>query len=262
MSLKDAVRNTSALSDKDGSSPPVRVNIQGVDGIGKSTFGAQSDKPIFIQAEDGLKYIDAQAFDVANEWNDIMSSLELLAKENHDFKTIVIDTTDGASLLAEAHVCAKGGWPSIETPGFGKGFTMVTELFVKLLGALDFIVKTKGMNVILLSHVATKMYADATAQESYERWEMRCHKKVNHLIKDWVDFNLFANHDVTVTKDGSKNRAVSYGNRALHTKFAAGFDAKSRLDLPAKLPLEWNAFLDAYKTALNPVQQTVVKGVK
>lgn len=260
VSLKDVVRNTSARADANGY-PPVRLNIQGVDGIGKSTFGASADDAIFIQAEDGLKFIDAQAFPLCAVWNDIVGHLAMLANEQHSFKTIVLDTTDAASILAEAHVCEKNKWESIETPGYGKGFTAVAEEFVRLLGFLDFLVNNKNMNVILLSHVAVKPFNDPT-NEGYDRWEMRCHKKVNHLIKDWVDFNLFANYDVNVDKDGSKNRATSYGNRSLHTKFSAGFDAKSRLDIPPKLPFEWNAFLDAYKTALNPAQLTVAKGAK
>tara|TARA_R110002020_G_scaffold38396_5_gene115446 strand:+ start:3728 stop:4522 length:795 start_codon:yes stop_codon:yes gene_type:complete len=260
VSLKDVVRNTSARADANGY-PPVRLNIQGVDGIGKSTFGASADDAIFIQAEDGLKFIDAQAFPLCDEWEDIVRHLAMLANEQHSFKTIVLDTTDAASILAEAHVCKKNKWESIETPGYGKGFTAVAEEFVRLLGFLDFLVNNKNMNVILLSHVAVKPFNDPT-NEGYDRWEMRCHKKVNHLIKDWVDFNLFANYDVNVDKDGSKNRATSYGNRSLHTKFSAGFDAKSRLDIPPKLPFEWNAFLDAYKTALNPAQLTVAKGAK
>jgi len=260
VSLKDVVRNTSARADANGY-PPVRLNIQGVDGIGKSTFGASADDAIFIQAEDGLKFIDAQAFPLCDEWEDIVRHLAMLANEQHSFKTIVLDTTDAASILAEAHVCKKNKWESIETPGYGKGFTAVAEEFVRLLGFFDFLVNNKNMNVILLSHVAVKPFNDPT-NEGYDRWEMRCHKKVNHLIKDWVDFNLFANYDVNVDKDGSKNRATSYGNRSLHTKFSAGFDAKSRLDIPPKLPFEWNAFLDAYKTALNPAQLTVAKGAK
>jgi len=252
--IQDSIRNTSTRSDE-SSYPPLRVNVQGVDGIGKSTFGANADDAIFIQAEDGLKYIDTQAFDLCEKWNDVFGCLQMLANEKHTFKTLVFDTTDAASILAEAHVCEKNEWPSIETPGYGKGYTAVAEQFVKLLGAFDYLVNQKNMNVILLSHVQVKAFNDPI-NESYDRWEMRCHKKVNHLIKDWVDFNLFANHDVNVTKDGTKNRAISYGNRALHTQFSAGFDAKSRLELPPKLPFEWDAFLDAYKTALNPAQKT------
>ena len=92
---------------------------------------------------------------------------------------------------------------------------------------------------------------------------MRCHKQVNALIKDWVDFNFFANFEVNLQKDGSKNRAISYGNRALFTKFAAGYDAKSRIDLPNKLNFDWSSFMDAYQAALAPTQpQPVKKGAK
>ena len=45
--------------------PPVRVNIQGADGVGKSTFAAKSDDVIFLQSEDGLKYIEAPRLPVA-----------------------------------------------------------------------------------------------------------------------------------------------------------------------------------------------------
>ena len=71
--------------------------------------------------------------------------------------------------------------------------------------ASTFVSKQRGMNVILLSHVASKAYKDPEL-EPYDRWEMRCNKKVNALIKDWVDFNLFANYETTLIKDGAKAR--------------------------------------------------------
>ena len=123
--------------------------------------------------------------------------------------------------------------------GYGKGYTAVRELWVHLLNGFQVCHKTRNMNIILLSHVAVKPFNDAI-HEPYDRWEMRCHKSVNSLIKDWVDFNLFANFEVNIQKDGSKNRGVSYGNRALYTKFAAGYDAKSRVDLPQKIDFEWS----------------------
>ena len=53
MSLLNQVEN------RDQSSVPVvRMNIQGTDGGGKSTVGASAESPIFIQAEDGLSFID------------------------------------------------------------------------------------------------------------------------------------------------------------------------------------------------------------
>ena len=44
----------------------------------------------------------------------------------------------------------------------------------------------------------------------------------------------------------------SHGNRILYTKYAMGFEAKSRLTIPPQLPLEWDAFHKSYLEALAP----------
>ena len=46
-------------------SKPPRVLLYGVEGIGKSTFGSEAPKPIFIQTEDGLDEIDCDRFPLA-----------------------------------------------------------------------------------------------------------------------------------------------------------------------------------------------------
>jgi len=234
-----------------GPIPSVRMNIQGTDGIGKSTFGAGSIDPIFIQAEDGLSFINAPRFPQADTWAEMLEQIKSLVTEEHQYKTVVLDTTDAAAKLGEAYVCEQNGWSSAADPKAGYGAFYVAEenAWVHLLSGLNVLHTQKGMNVILLSHVASKAYKDPEL-EPYDRWEMRCNKKVNSLIKDWVDFNLFANYETQLIKDGQKARGVSYGNRGLYTRFAAAYDAKSRLELPNKLEFSWNAFMEAYTAAL------------
>jgi|TARA_R100000455_G_scaffold26911_1_gene15815 hypothetical protein len=248
---------------------PMRINLQGQDGIGKSTFAANADKPIFIQAEDGLDYIkDVARFPKCETWTQIFDNLMALYETEHDYKTVVLDTTDAAHALCEIHVCEQNNWRdsannlSIEKPGFGKGFTAVKERFQGLLNNLNTLREEKNMNVILLSHVHIKPHNDPNLSEPYDRWEMRCSKGVNSLIKDWVDFNLFAAFETSLMKDGSKAKAKSYGNRSMHTKFSAGFDAKSRIALPEKMPLSWPTFIDEYTKALNPAQSPETKVAK
>ena len=234
-----------------GPIPPVRMNIQGTDGIGKSTFGAGADTPIFIQAEDGLSFIDVPRFPQANTWDELLEQIKALVHEEQSYKTVVLDTTDAAAKLGEEYVCEKNGWSSAADPKAGYGAFYVAEenAWVHLLSGLNVLHTQKGMNVILLSHVASKAYKDPEL-EPYDRWEMRCNKKVNSLIKDWVDFNLFANYETQLINDGQKARGVSYGNRGLSTRFAAAYDAKSRLELPNKLEFSWNSFMEAYTAAL------------
>jgi hypothetical protein len=233
------------------------MNIQGTDGIGKSTFGAGADTPIFIQAEDGLSFINAPRFPQADTWAEMLEQVKSLVTEEHQYKTVVLDTTDAAAKLGEAYVCEKNGWSSAADPKAGYGAFYVAEenAWGHLLSGLNVLHTQKGMNVILLSHVASKAYKDPEL-EPYDRWEMRCNKKVNSLIKDWVDFNLFANYETQLIKDGQKARGVSYGNRGLYTRFAAAYDAKSRLELPNKLEFSWNHFMEAYTAALSATTNT------
>ena len=237
--------------------PPVRINIQGTDGIGKSTFGAGADTPIFIQAEDGLSFINAPRFPQADTWAEMLEQVKSFVTQEHQYKTVVLDTTDAAAKLGEAYVCEQNGWSSAADPKAGYGAFYVAEenAWGHMLSGLNFLHTQKGMNVILLSHVASKAYKDPEL-EPYDRWEMRCNKKVNSLIKDWVDFNLFANYETQLIKDGQKARGVSYGNRGLYTRFAAAYDAKSRLELPNKLEFSWNHFMEAYTAALSATTNT------
>jgi hypothetical protein len=232
--------------------PSVRLNLQGTDGIGKSTFGAKSQDCIFIQAENGLAFIEADRFPLAESWEDILEQVKTLANEDHSYKTVVLDTTDAAAKLGETYVCQQNRWDSPADPKASYGAFYVAEenAWVHLLSGLNFLHTQKNMNVLLLSHVASKSFKDPEL-EAYDRWEMRCNKKVNSVIKDWVDFNLFANYETTVKKEGMKATGVSYGNRFLFTRFTAAYDAKSRIELPAKLNFDWASFMNAYTEALN-----------
>jgi len=131
---------------------------------------------------------------------------------------------------------------------------MAAEGFSKILRAMDVLNTQKNMNVILLSHVAIKLFADPE-REPYDRWELNLHKKVASKIREWVDFNLFANHQIRVTKSGSgfneQTRALAMGDRMLFTKFSPAFDAKSRVPLPDKIELKWDSFIDEYKKSIN-----------
>jgi len=233
---------------------PVKVNIYGPNGIGKSTWAAQAPKPVFVTTEEGLKYIDVPHFELSPTYQDVMDKVTLLGKEKHPYKTVVLDSTDFLESLIHDAVCEDKNVEGIEALGFGKGFTESEERCRKLLRLLDRLQQVKKMNIILVSHAAIRIYADPE-REPYDRWELTTHKKISNLIRNWVDFNFFANYEVSTTSAGKgfneKARAVSYGKRALFTQFSAAYDAKSRVALPTKLPLEWDAFYNAYKEALN-----------
>ena len=73
---------------------PRRTMLYGVHGVGKSTFGAMSDNPIFIQTEDGLGDIECHKFPLARSYSDVVAALSGLYSEKHDYRTIVLDSLD------------------------------------------------------------------------------------------------------------------------------------------------------------------------
>ena len=144
MSLMDKISNQAEYTQ-------VRMNITGTDGIGKSTFGAGAPKPIFICAEDGLRFIDVPHFPVCETYNDVMEQIKTLGSEQHDYKTVVLDTTDATERLCQEQVKENHNIKTIEALGFGKGFTESFELFARMLNNLEALSVAKKMNVILLS---------------------------------------------------------------------------------------------------------------
>ena len=67
---------------------------------------------------------------------------------------------------------------------------------------------------------------------------------------EWADAVLFANYRTLVKKDEvgfnkQVNRGITTGERLLYTQETPAYLAKNRYNLPASLPLDWNAFANA-----------------
>ncbi len=237
---------------------PVRMNVGGVDGIGKSTFGSQAPNPVFICTEKGTAFLNVKKFPLCEKYQDIIDCIKKLATRDHDFKTVVLDTTDWAEILTHEAVCAEKNVASIEDITYGKGYTAAREKFRKILRGLDVLHDQKKMNIILLSHVDIKTFKDPE-REPYDRYQLKLHNKTASIIREWVDFNFFANHQVRTVKEGKgfneQTRALAMGDPMLFTKFSPAFDAKRRVPLPDKIELKWDSFYDEYKKSIQKLSE-------
>ena len=92
---------------------PPRVLLYGTEGIGKSTFGSQAPKPVFIQTEDGLDEIDTDKFPLATSYEQVVAALADLRNEQHDYETVVIDSLDWLERLVFDKLCAEHNTASI-----------------------------------------------------------------------------------------------------------------------------------------------------
>lgn len=226
---------------------PPRVLIAGVESIGKTTFASHAPAPIFIASEDGLVGFDHIKRFVPASIADIHALLDALLADVNGFKSIIWDTTDALERTIIQSMCERDKKSDITDYGYGKGFDILENEFVKILQKLDAIRHKHKVWVILLSHVEIKTFADPRGQ-SWDRFQMKGAKKVTGLLREWTDVAIFATYEIHKTKlKGEQRETAIGGERVMHTQWSPAWDAKNRLNLPEVLPLEWEAFEQAIK---------------
>jgi hypothetical protein len=228
---------------------PPRILMHGVAGIGKSTFAAKADAPVFITTEDGLGKLQVPHFPLATSYADVSEALEALRTEEHDFRTVVIDSVDWLEPLIWAEACKRNNWPTIEFPGFGKGYAEAVNIWREYIDKLNALRDEKGMAVLQIAHTDIKRF-DSPEHEPYDRYIIKLQARAAALLQEHSDVVLFANYQISITKADvgfSKKvaRALGTGKRVMHTEERPAFLAKNRYELPETLPLDWSEFVKA-----------------
>lgn len=233
-----------------------RVVIYGDAGTGKTTFGACAPSPVFLQTEDGLGNLDATAFPLATSFEDVMAALQSLYTEEHQFKTLVVDSLDWLEPLVWQQVCATHKVASIEAMPYGKGYVEALAVWRQFFDGITALRDARNMTVVMTAHSQVVRVEDPTLP-AYDRHGLKLHKRAAALAEEFADVILYAAIQTnTVTEDagfnGKRVRATSTGERIMHTVGQPAFLAKSRYSLPTPLPLTWGAFAQAMKPATTP----------
>lgn len=236
-------------------SKPPRILLYGVEGIGKSTFGAQAPKPIFIQAEDGLDEIDCDRFPLASTYDDVTAALGELRDEKHDYETVVLDSLDWLERLVWDKLCVQHGVTSIEKVdgGYARGYTHALGQWREVIDHLNALRNERGMVILLIAHSKVERFEDPESS-SYDRYSPRVHKHAAALLTEWSDVVAFATRRIrTQSEDAGFNRKRTIahaigkdgGERILRCVGGPSCVAKNRYGIVEELPLSWTAFIQA-----------------
>ncbi len=226
-----------------------KVVIYGPEGIGKSTLSAQFPQPLFIDTEGSTAHMDVRRFDEPESWQMILDEVQYVIDHPECCKTLVIDTADWAEKRCSEHVCAMNKMPSIESFGYGKGYTYLKEEFGRLLNKLT-LVTSKGINVVLTAHAMMRKFEQPDEMGAYDRWELKLSKQTAPLVKEWCDMLLFCNYKTMVVnvdgKGSQKGKNKAQGSRRMmYTQHHACWDAKNRYNLEEEIPMSYAYIRDA-----------------
>ena len=87
---------------------PPRIVILGTPKVGKTTFACDSSNPILmpIKGEEGADDMDCAKFPTVNTYDELMEALTTLARDEHQFDTIRLDSSSTLEPLVWDKVCA------------------------------------------------------------------------------------------------------------------------------------------------------------
>lgn len=226
---------------------PDRIYAHGVEGVGKTKFGADSESPIFIAAEDGIRQFDVASFPEPRTFQEVLDAITVLEIERHDHRTLVLDTMDWIGHLIFDKVCHENNWSPKEFDEYGRGFKVWIADWRRLLLACDRLRAKKSMEIIALSHSQISNFKNP-AGDDYMRYEPKIGgKEAPALIKEWADTVLFFNFEELTTKRPGQAiaKGVTTGKRLIYTERCAAWDAKNRYGLPPVLPLAYEEYAKA-----------------
>jgi len=199
-----------------------RLIVLGEKKIGKTTFGANAPKPIFIPTEDGCSSINGlDYFPKQTTYQGILDCLITLGKEKHEFETIVIDTLDGIVDILSEEVTQKefSGSPH-KFNNYLQGNKVVTAKLKSFIDILDRLRAEKGMRIILLCHPGTANMKNPEGDD-YVKTTGAMGKFTWGLFTNWADRIGYAGYDFIIRNsddNGKKGKAHQMGSER-HLRF-------------------------------------------
>lgn len=245
-----ARRSLAEITGK-GSGLPNRYILHAVEGWGKTSFGAQFPKAVFVQTggETGLETLieagrlpETPHFPACQSWDDLLGCIETLRVEDHNYKALVGDTLNGAEALCHRYICDRdfaGVWGNSGFASYNKGYEVSLPEWTRLLVALDQLRAERKMTILWLCHTKVKPFKNPEGAD-YDRYQPDVHEKTWGLSHKWADCVLFGNFEVTVQTekaDAKKGKGTGGSFRLMYTERRAAYDAKNRLGLTGEIEM-------------------------
>jgi hypothetical protein len=215
----------------------ISILLYGPSKIGKSTFASQAPAAVFLATEPGLNALDVYQQPIKS-WPEFLESCAELAKGEHQFRTVVIDTIDILYRLCADHICQKRGLEHESDGSHGKIYGLIKIEIYRVLAKLAHL----PYGLILISHSQVRDLETRTG--TVTRTVPTISESFRQIVIGLVDLILYCDVQVEQAEDGTRKH-----RRVVRTKPSPNYDAGDRFGcLPEVMALDFKAFAKAFET--------------
>lgn len=236
---------------------PSRVVLYASEKSGKTSFGCFAPKPIFLMTsgETGLLSLIESGQVPATphfpsdfrSFSDLENAVAALGREEHSYRTLVLDTGNGAELMLQAEVTERHFGGDVEKFGeYGRGMASCVPRWAAFLRLIDDVRLKRGMSVLFLHHAKVKSTQNPTGKD-WDQYRPEALDKLWALTHKWADVIAYYGIRVTVSRDDKATGETRYMRCAPSAAVVAG----NRYGMPDEITASpgaanlWKAFAGA-----------------